>query len=186
LVIDAKSVQNPCKEQRGLAHSPPSPSFGAAGTICGRPRASVKRYAFWSAAALWRFRLNRAEPRQAALAEKEFRRPAPPGFTVGRDPQHRVASWGLRFRLRQPAKYAGCARCSQRCVDPDCRLSMSLVSCGSCKIGAWYSQKAIPKIAANALPAGQNLLNSLRVKGMFGRQLDQRVFAGDVESPLAL
>jgi hypothetical protein len=36
-----------------------------------------------------------------------------------------------------------------------------------------YSQKTIPKIAANALPGGQNLLNSLRVKGIFGRQLDR-------------
>jgi hypothetical protein len=45
--------------ERGLPHS----------KTCGRPRASVKRYAFWSAAALCRFRLNRAEHRQAGWAE---------------------------------------------------------------------------------------------------------------------
>jgi hypothetical protein len=72
-------------------------------------------------------------------------------MTGASDPQHRMATLGFRFRLRRPAKYA---RCSQRCVDPNCRLSMSLVSCGICKIGL---------LTTLARPPGMPLANSLEI-----------------------
>jgi hypothetical protein len=88
------STPNPCKEQRGLAHS----------KTCGRTRASMKRYASWSAAALCRFGLNRAEQRQAEMAEKNERKRKRCGFKRKRNGISRRSRESI-FRRPAPHGY---------------------------------------------------------------------------------